>query len=194
MKAYSAADLLGRDNVLSNSSNFIVYWFNSLLEKKTIDIELSITVPHAIYLRTRLICDYIQSVYEIDLNTGKFLDILYMDFIHRNMKKHNPSKMYEELTKYDMDLDDLAINDHKNNKVYTVRKKHQSNIELGISFSKKNIERGEMILAELDEVIGKYMTVEKLLSRLWIGFIQSFSDGNNERAIEKIIKMAAKNF
>lgn len=194
MKAYSSIDLLNKENGMFQSKNFFVYWIESWIDRKTTEAEISITVPYTIYLRTRMICDYIRSVYDTPMNTNHFINILYMDFIHRNMKRHNPSKMYEELSKYEYKSLELQINDYSSNKTYTYKQENQSKISIDFSISKINIKRGEMFLAELDEITSKFITVEETLSRLWINFIQGFSDGNNEKAIDKILKLAAKNF
>ncbi|WP_336769614.1 hypothetical protein [Bacillus bombysepticus] len=194
MKAYSAANLLGKEVLYTKSKRSLLTWFDNWLDSRTSEVELSITIPHSIYLRTRLICDYIQSVYESPMNTAQFLNILYVDFIHRNMKRHNPKKIYEELTQYDIASDTLEIHDPRQQNVVTFKKKYQSCGVINYSISKKNIKRGEMFLAELHELIGKHYTVEVLLSTLWVNFIQSFSDGNNEKAVDKLLKLAAKNF
>ncbi|MGF7535366.1 hypothetical protein AAGG74_17080 [Bacillus mexicanus] len=194
MKTYSSLDLLGNEYEKSKRKNSIFQWIECWLDIRVTEAELTVTIPHSVYLRTRLICDYIRSVYDSPMNTSHFINILYVDFIHRHMKKHNPRKMYDELTKYDFSLGEVMINDPMNNKKYTYQNYGSTEIEIDYTVSKKNIERGEIILAELDELLGIHFTVEELLSKLWINFIQSFSDGNNEKAIDKLLKIAAKNF
>lgn len=194
MKTYSSLDLLGNEYEKSKRKNFLFQWIDCWLDVKATEAELTVTIPHSVYLRTRLICDYVRSVYDTPMSTSHFINILYVDFIHRHMKKHNPRRIYDELTKYDFSFGEVEINDPLNNKKYTFKNNGSTEIEIDYTVSKKNIERGELILAELDELLGKHFTVEELLSKLWINFIQSFSDGNNEKAIDKLLKMAAKNF
>lgn len=194
MKSYSKADLLGREVQLSNIKSSLIHWFESWIDRQSTEVELAVTIPHTLYLRTRLICDYIHTVYETPMDTSQFLNILYVDFIQRYMKKHSIKKMYEELTQYDLEADAIEINNPGANEVQIFKKKYQSNITINYTISKRNVKRGEMFLLELDELTGKHFTVEMLLSTLWINYIQGFSDGNNERAVDKIIKMAAKNF
>ena len=194
MKTYSSVDLLGREEQLAQPKNSFTYWIVTWLDRQMIEVELNVTIPYSIFIRTNLICDYIKSVYETPMTVTHFLNILYVDFIHRYMKRHNPTKMYEELTKYHWGPDTLKINDPRNKRVYVIPKNQQTEITLTFTISKANVKRGEMLLADLDELTGKYITVEELLSRLWINFIQSFSDGDNEKAIDKLLRMAAKNF
>jgi len=163
--------------------------FFSLAFNREAEIELAVEVPQSVYLRTRLMCEFIEANYEIPVSVGEFVSALFIDFIQRNMKKHNPKKVCDELTKYVKPMESLEINDPINNKIYLVKKKEHSTYIVGFSLDKVNIRRGEMILAEIDELTGNYYTVEELISRLWNNFIKGFSEGSNEKAIEKIFKM-----
>lgn len=188
MKSYSAANLLGKEmqpqHITERLANFFSFAFN-----KEAEIELAVEVPQSVYLRTRLMCEFIETNYEIPVSLGEFVSALFIDFIQRNMKKHNPKKVCDELTKYVKPIESLEINDPMNNKIYLVKKKEHSTYIVGFSLDKVNIRRGEMILAEIDELTGNYYTVEELISRLWNNFVKGFSEGNNEKAIEKIFKM-----
>ncbi|QJX80926.1 hypothetical protein [Priestia megaterium] len=188
MKSYSAANLLGKEmqpqHIAERLANFFSFAFN-----KEAEIELAVEVPQSVYLRTRLMCEFIETNYEIPVSVGEFVSALFIDFIQRNMKKHNPKKVCDELTKYVKPIESLEINDPMNNKIYLIKKKEHSTYVVGFSLDKVNIRRGEMILAEIDELTGNYYTVEELISRLWNNFIKGFSEGNNEKAIEKIFKM-----
>lgn len=199
MKPYSAANLLAKEYTnYSTSETFLerlIEFKNIWIDSRTTEIEITVTIPHSIYLRTRLICDYIESVYSIQMPIENFLSILYEDFIHRSMKKHNPMKILEELTKHSHKTSTLVINDPMQNKIHTLKRQNATEIIFGFNISKKQVKRGEIILAELDEVLtNAYFTVEQLISRLWLNYISDFSEGNNEKAVDKLIKLAAKHF
>lgn len=199
MKSYSAANLLAKEYAnYSTSETFLerlIELKNIWVDGRTTELEISVTIPHSIYLRTRLLCDYIESVYSIQMPLENFLSILYEDFIHRSMKKHNPMKILEELTKHSHKTSTLVINDPMQNKTHTVKRENTSKITFGFYIPKKQLKRGEIILAELDEVLtNAYFTVEQLISRLWYNYICDFSEGNNEKAVDKLIKLAAKHF
>lgn len=197
MKAYSSVDILGKESRLSKNRNLFSYLFESWIEKQIIEVELTISIPHFIYRRTSLICDYIRSELEMPIYNSDFIDILFTDFIHRYMRKYNLTKMFEELTKYDakFNSNNLQIFDHTNNSVYTYEREENKSISFDFTFSKDNVKRVEIFLADLhDSKSNQYFTVEEVITRLWINFIQSFSDGNNEKAVEKLMKLADKNF
>jgi hypothetical protein len=188
MKSYSAADLLGKEMQAQHIGERLANFFSSVFNKEA-EMELAVEVPQSVYLRTRLMCEFLETNYELPVSVGEFVSALFIDFIHRNMKKHNPKKVCDELTKYVKPTESLEINDPMNNKIYLVKKKEHSTYIVGFSLDKVNIRRGEMILAEIDELTGNYYTVEELISRLWNNFVKGFSEGSNEKAIEKIFKM-----
>lgn len=197
MKAYSSVDILGKESRLAKNRNLFSYLFESWIEKQIIEVELSISIPHFIYRRTTLICDYIKTELEMPIRNSDFVDILFTDFIHRYMRKYNLTKMYEELTKYNVKFNSssLQIIDHMNNSIYTFEREENKCITFDFTFSKENVKRVEIFLADLHESkTNQYLTVEEVISRLWINFIQSFSDGNNEKAVDKLMKLAEKNF
>lgn len=189
MKQYSALNLLGKELDFNQPKFSLLSLIESWLGKQSTTVDLSIKIPHFVYVRTRILCDYVEEHVNTDLPIDVFLSTLYDDFVHRYMKRHDLQKMYEEITKYSEVLDKLEINDSKANKIYLIKKKDHTPYTFGFKFNKENIKRGEMFLSELDEMNGYYFSVEQLIQRLWINFIRTYSDGNNVKAVEKLFKL-----
>ncbi|WP_456364128.1 hypothetical protein [Priestia aryabhattai] len=189
MKPYSSANLLAKEFQGGSFFQSISDTFSSIFSKTIVEVEIPVKIPYHSFLRTKLLCEFIESSYETPVDVSDFVNVLYLDFIHRHMKRYNPKKMYEEITKYTEPVENLEINDPMNNKIYLVKKKPYSTLTYAFYSDKDSIRRGEMFLAEIDELTGNYFTVEDLVSRLWFNFMRAYSEGHNEKAVDKIIKM-----
>lgn len=65
--------------------------------------------------------------------------------------------------------------------------------EVIITIDKKEALKEEMILAEIDELHGQAISLEKMLSNLWIHFIEEYKRGDNVKAFNNaIVRMLKK--
>lgn len=163
----------------------IIDSFINLLSKS---VTLNVIVPTNILIRTKLICDYISEEVEVEFSIENFLMIVYLDFIRESIRKYDPLKIYRQLNEsfgYN-DTIKLTFGDE----VYEYNKRECSRTELIIEMDKKDALKGQQLLSELDDLYGRTnITLEKMISTLWINFIENYKRGEHDKALKTIIKM-----
>jgi hypothetical protein len=191
MRVYSEVDLLGKKGVWiqEKKRGFFEIIENLLLSfSKTVSLRLQ--VPTNIYLRTELLCEYIEEKVGVDFEINHFLMALYLDFLQKSISKYNPMKIYRKINQSHGYGDVLEI--HANDKVYKYKKRKENTTELFITIDKKDALKGEMLLAEIDELYGQAISLETMLSNLWINFIEEYKRGDNVKAFNEIVRMLKK--
>lgn len=189
MSGYSRVNLLGKQGIwVQNKKRGFWDMVIDFLDSFSSTVSLTITVPTAIYLRTKLLCEYISEEVDVDFDIANFLMLLYLDFINSSIKKYEPLKMYRSINPIYQQNETLKITQGK--KVLAEYKRNnESKTSLFITMDKKDAVKGEMILYELDELYGHNLKLEQMMGNLWINFIEEYKRGDNQKALNTIIKM-----
>lgn len=190
--AYSSADLLEKQIYWNSDRRKGIFdYIEKFILDHTKTISFQLELPTNLFIRTKLLCEYIKEQAGFNFGVHDFLMVLYLDFINSSIKKYDPIKIYR-LINYSYDYDD-TLKIVVGNDIY-IHKKRESNIsKIIIPIEKSNVLKGEMLLAEIDELYGHNISFEKMLSNLWINFIETYKKGDNDKALNDIIKMLKKN-
>lgn len=156
--------------------------------RRTITMELE--VPTSVYARTRLLCEYISDKVGVRYHVSELLMTIYLEFLQKSIEGYNPTKIYEEITRSYGYGERLVI--HAEDRVYEYEKRSGTKTILTITIDKKDARKGELILEEMDELFGNVPPLEGLFSTLWINFIEEYKRGNNQKALNAIIRSLKK--
>lgn len=193
MGGYSRANLLGKQGIWQHREEKKGFWsvVQDFLSSLSPSVSLTISIPTSIYLRTKLLCEYVSEEVGVDFDISNFLMLLYLDFICSSIKKYEPLKMYRSIhPKYGTD-DTLVIK--KGSKILAeYKKKNETKTQIWMTMAKKDVLKGEMVLYELDELYGHNLTFEEMMANLWINFIEEYKRGEQAKALNAIIKMLKK--
>lgn len=158
--------------------------------KKTESLE--IVVPKNIYVRTKLICDYIEETLDVSFQIANFLMLLYVEFLQTALKTYNPSTIHNAITRKHGYNEKLLI--HDNEKVYACNKQEKKQTILTIVIDKKEAEKGRLLLEEIDDLYGQAPSLEKMIGTLWINYIEDYKEGNPHNSIQSIITLLKKHY
>lgn len=175
--------LIQMKNIITDTvSNFISSY--SKMES------LELVVPKTIYLRTLLICEHIQDKTEQAFDIITLLTILYQEFIDNYIEEYNPNVIRQEINRSYRHDEKLLI--HSNDRIYAYDKSTCRRIVFSFYLDKKSVEKGELLLDELEEIYGEAPTIEKMIATLWINFIEDYKTGENKKPLQKIITLYEK--
>lgn len=191
MRGYSSVQALENNNTWNKQERRSFWDFiDSFLSSFSKTVDFDIVVPTNVYIRTRLLCEYISEKVEVNFGVSNFLMTLYLDFLQTAIEKYNPKKIYEQITRsYGYD-DTLLI--HAYDKIYEYRKREGKQTIITISIEKKDMQKGQLLLDEMEDLYGQAPSLEKLISTLWVNFIEEYKAGNNQKALNDIIRMLRK--
>lgn len=144
---------------------------------------LEVVVPKNVFLRTQLLCGYVEDVTGQSFDENTLLTLLYDDFLNNSIERYDLSAVRQEIdqTKYD---EKLLI--HSNDTIYEYGKRRGARMVVTISFDKNQVEKGELLLDELVEIYGKSPTLEMMVSAIWINFIEDYKINGGQQTLRKI--------
>ena len=188
MKRYSSANLLSEELSFIKDNDFI----SKILYKftKTSTITLTIEVPVNLYLRAEVFCDDVMELSEMIFDQGDLIYLLFNDFMLFAKKNPNPIAIFKLLTSLEREAGKDAILEQQEGNLFklTHQQKQQQMKILEFKFRRKHALRGEILLADLEEVQPKHgFTLEKVLSLLYCDFVDKFRKGNNSEVINTIV-------
>lgn len=177
-------------------------WFDRVLYKlfKNIDVEYTLSIPTSTYLRAEAFCDDVVEISELYFDQRDLLSLLYDGFLHDVRKIDDVQQTYAFLSMaYDLYTRKTPVkisnlNNHpdkdrfpsflmKNEEIY------ENYISLSIKLTRKKALRGEILLADMDELFPDHpFTLEKILQILLCDFIEEYKKGNHKNVMKKIIK------
>ncbi|WP_113675757.1 hypothetical protein [Vallitalea guaymasensis] len=150
-------------------------------------IDIDIRLPHNTFLRTLAICQYIESQLDETFDIADFIYILYTDFINSSIKQYNPKKLYKLVTQvYDYE-DTITLT--MGNVVYKYSRNNIHMTEMTIAMKKADVNNGTLLLAELHDLYNINVNFDKLLTNIWIKFIEEYKNGDCNKALRQIIRM-----
>lgn len=151
---------------------------------------LQVVIPSNIYLRTKLICEYISDKMNVSFTLPQFLMLLYLDFIEHSITEYNPLNLYCQIQPM-LKEEYLIIHDKERYIRYETPKPTMT--EIVFTMDKTDIEKGQLLLDELEDLYGQVPTLEEMLANLWIHFIEEYKQGNPKHALNEIIEMIKRN-
>ncbi|MGE1102245.1 hypothetical protein [Peribacillus simplex] len=190
MGKYSQANLLVEELSLIGSSNFI----GKLLHKvnKSSTVLLRVDVPLNLFLRAEVFCEDIQDLSDMHFELNDLMNLLYNDFLLFAKKNPDSNALFRLLTS----LDQYAGKDSRLEKYgdYAFklihRDKNQDMKTLNLRMRRKFALRGEVLLADMEEVQPEHgYTLEKVFELLYIDFIDKFRKDNHAGAVENILRL-----
>jgi hypothetical protein len=193
MEKYSQANLLAKElSWFPNTTDF----FSRFLHKinKSTMITFTMNVPLNFYFRTEVFCEDIEELGEVSFNQNDLLNMLYNDFLLYAKKYPEPHKLLRLLSSIDEEANKERGLIQEGTSVFkTVYKdKEQKMQELQIRMKRKEALRGEILLADMNEVYPNHgYTLERVFEILYCDFIDKFRKGNNSEAINNILKALA---
>lgn len=190
MGKYSRADLLKEELALISSSDL----FGRFLQKvnKTSTVLLTIEVPLNLYLRAEVFCEDIQELAEMPFVQNDLINLLYNDFLTYAKKNPDPRALFRLLTSLDQQAGKDARLEKQVGSVFKLTHKdvHQEMKTLQLRMRRKFALRGEVLLADMEEVQPEHgYTLERVFELLYIDFIDKFRKGDNAAAIKNILAL-----
>ena len=153
---------------------------------------LSIIVPKNTYLRTKIICEYIEDQYEVDFQPINFIMLMYLEFLQQSIENYQPHRIREEIYHAENHDDYLII--HDKGKTFKTKTNHEKRLEIKITMSKRDVEKGMLLLEEIESLHGHSPSLEQMIAALWINYINEYKSGNKQYAIDKIVALVMRSF
>lgn len=193
MKAIYTNELLSTISLaIGRKKNEFIKNLTSYIESFQKTESLEIVVPKNVYVRTKLICDYIEDSLDVSFQIANFLMLLYIEFLQTALKSYNPSTIHNVITRTHGYNEKLLI--HDNEKVYAFNKQEKKQTILTIVIDKKEAEKGRLLLEEIDDLYGHAPSLEKMIGTLWINYIEDYKEGNPHNSIQSIIALLKKHY
>ncbi|MFJ7747466.1 hypothetical protein [Peribacillus sp. NPDC097295] len=190
MAKYSNANLIDEELSLIGSTNFIGKMFHKM--NKSSIILLSIQVPLNLYLRAEVFCEDIQDLSEMEFIQNDLMKLLYNDFLTFAKKNPDPRAIFKLLTSLERQAGKDSSLEKKTDSVFQLvqRETHQEMQPLHLRMRRKSALRGEILLADMEEVQQHHgYTLERVFELLYIDFIDKFRKGNNVEAMNTILRI-----
>ena len=165
-------------NILKSISQ--VFSFNKVI---------TIKVPTDIIKRAELMCMYIEDDMNCDFKIDNLMMLLYMDFVKYAIKNYNPNRVIKEVYRKREEVSD-TLDIQINGQVHRVKREGSIKYStLEIKIPKKEFEKGQLILDELEALYNCHVSFEKMFGNLLINFIEDYKTGVNKRAYTSIVKI-----
>lgn len=189
MGKYSSADLLKDELGLIGSQDFISRFLNKV--NKTSSVLFTIQVPKNSFLRAAVLCEDIQELSELPFVQNDLLNLLYNDFLIYAKKHPDPRAIFNLLTSLEQSGKEQRLQ-QQNKSVFKMihQDSRQDKVEMQLRMRRKVALRGEVLLADMEEVQPDHgYTLERIFELLYIDFIEQFRKGNTADAMNKIIAL-----
>jgi hypothetical protein len=189
MGKYSRADLLKDELSLVGSNDFLGRLAQMI--NKTSTVLLTIKVPKNLYFRAEILCEDIEELSGYSFIQNDLMNLLYNDFLLYAKKRPDPRAIFDLLNSLEQSAKgtQLQQNGEKVFKLVELDTK-QEKITMELRMRRKVALRGEVILADMEEVQPNHgYTLERIFELLYIDFIDKFRKGNSEDAINNILSL-----
>jgi hypothetical protein len=195
MQKYSSANLLEEELSFIGEKDFLSKILYNIT--KTSSIILTINVPIPLYLRAEVFCEDVMELSEMRFNQNDLMNLLYNDFLLFAKKNPEPIALFHLLTSLESEAGKKScLEQQQSGNVFKLihREQEQKVQTLQLKFRRKHALRGEILLADMEEVQpGHRFTLEKVLTLLYCDFVDKFRKGNNTEAINAIISSLIDN-
>jgi hypothetical protein len=191
MKKYSQANVLTYElSQMSGGGD----WLSRLLYKlnKTSSVILTIEIPLNLYLRAEVFCDDIEELSEVIFTQKDLIELLFNDFLLFVKKNQDPTDLFRLLTSLDLAAGkERGLQQENATTFKTMYKETTQKMQtIKVSLKRKSALRGEVFLADLEEVYPNHgYSLERVLEMLYCDFIDKFRKGNHSDAVNNILKV-----
>lgn len=196
MKKYSNNNLLEKELSQGSKNSFfgkLLYEFDKSSTKT-----LTLLVPMEVFVRAQVFCEDIEDLSEMQFTQADLIDILYMDFLTHVKAKPDHQEIFNMLVQLERGSGkDLGIVRSKQGSIYEVIHEYRDKNmeELKVKFRRKLILRGEILLADLENVFPDHgFMLENVLELLYCDFINNYRKGNNKKAVKEILKVLEEEY
>lgn len=174
-----------------NSNYQILDIVKSISQLFSFNKVIHIKVPTNVIKRAELMCMYIEDDIDCDFKIDNLMMLLYMDFVKYAVKNYNPTRVLKEATRKQRNFEDSdTIKLQINGEVQEVKRKNTINYStLEIKIPKKEYQKGQLILDELQSLYGCTIPFGVMFGNLLVNFIEDYKDGTNKRAYTSIVKI-----
>jgi len=189
MGKYSQIDLLAEELSLIGEKDLL----SKIIYKmtKTSSVILTIEVPLSFYLRAEVFCEDITELSKIKFNQKDLMNLLFNDFMLFAKKKPEPLTIFRLLTSLERESEGISnLEKQQGGNVFKLihQQREQKMQLLQLRFRRKAALRGEILLADMEEVQPEHgYTLEKVLTLLYCDFVDKLRKGNISAAIDSII-------
>lgn len=190
MGKYSRANLLNEELSLIGHTDFIGKMLYKMNKNST--VLLSIQVPKNLYLRAEVFCEDIQELSEMSFLQNDLMNLLYDEFLTYAKNNPDPRALFNLIVSLDQQSGKEASMEKQSESVFKLVHKevHQEMIPLNLRLRRKYALRGEVLLADMDEVQPQHgYTLERVFELIYIDFIDKFRKGNNNDSIKNILAL-----
>lgn len=189
MKAYSEMNLIESEmKYLSLPSDWLGQALHKMSKTGTVTVKLQLPVP--VVLRAQAFCEDIEELSGTTFNQTNLLDLLYNDFLLYAKKNPEPKIIFKMLTTIDEESgkDRGLVQEGKTVFKTVYQNKNYSEKMLPFKVKRKHALRGEILLADLEEIYPDHnYSIELLLKLLYCDFIDKFRKGHNKDAVKNIL-------
>lgn len=179
----------GKLELVSRKGNKLLRRILDALEDKKIYV---LYIPGDIVDRTELLCMYISEQLGEDVKISTIIMLLYIEFLHYSVTNPNLSRVLKEVTNKYVEPPVEYIKIVCDGKV-SYEKPEDTRLKrnkiMKVKMDRSEAKKGEIILDELYYSLGVKVSMEELLSSLWINFISDYREGKNKRAYRSVLKL-----
>lgn len=191
MGMYSQANLLDDELSFVHSKEGIIGKFLYKMNKNT-PVIFSFQVPKNLYLRAEILCEDIEELSEMPFTQSTLIHLLYNDFLFHCKRNPDPRSHFNLLCNLEKTSGKQTHlqkeNDHTFKLVY--QETHQEMKKIQIQIKRKIALRGEVLLADMEEVQPQHgFTLERIFELLYVDFIDTFRKGDSTETLNKLLKL-----
>lgn len=190
MTVYSELDLIGEYLETTKRTFFERVVRNFFSDDKVKEIEF--TLSKVTYLRIITYSQVISRSADIEFGPGELIKVIIHHYI-KNYFTYNNTKRYAELLKEDSGSSrGYSIIDHTANTKYFIENKvRDSKYKIKLSFDKEVLLKGEVLLAEIDEIHTVRSTLEEFTAVILTDYVnrsRKLSEAKIVREVKKILE------
>ncbi|MGG3805405.1 hypothetical protein [Metabacillus fastidiosus] len=176
MRAYSEVNVM-QEYLEKPPVGVFAKLISSMSKKMPADLE--IMLPKRLFLKGELITETISQEIEKSFCQSDLVDLLTKELLAYYSLNTNPLKLYRTFKEISSSF--MVTRHYDEGK--------ENLVPVTIRLSKKDIFKLEMLVADIEEVQGETdLTVERLLELQYLNFMIDLLQGNNEDAIQRIIR------
>lgn len=192
MKSFSKANLISER--LEDIMRPKPFWKSLLQLSRSSKIGMSVKLPHYEYFRLEMFIEDLMELtdHELNMEMVDLIAILYDDFLATLTSGTNQQELAKKLlVKRDKYLfpkqvidDHIQITENHTRFIERVVKKKVRWVQINVSFSRKSVLRGEVLLMDLSIDL----TLEEMITILLIDFATKLKEGNSASVVKSILR------
>src|SRR5690625_2589464 len=158
---YSQLDLIG--GYLRNSKEGFFDKILQVLDVGREIAELEFSLEKIVYLRILTYSKVVSKSAGLKFGPGELIKVIIHHYIN-NYYRYNNTKKYSELLSKGLDLNSgYLVTNHMTNEKYLVKNEEVEKYRIKLEFDKDTLLKGEVLLAEINEIHLVYSTLENFV-------------------------------